>query len=145
MLTTPDRPRPEDATKRGVDVDGTRKGLVSTRGLGAQSGPSGVTTSFRLPRLRSVRGDRLIGYERVSTTRQGASGLGLEAQRQAIEGCAAQRSANLLARFTEVGVWERLFIYDVARIATTGSTRSLAPARRDSSGSPSAGGSVAEA
>ena len=45
---------------------------------------------------------RIIGYERVSTARQGASGLGLEAQRQAIEGYAAQRSANLLARFTEV-------------------------------------------
>ena len=29
---------------------------------------------------------RIIGYERVYTARQGASGLGLEAQRQAIEG-----------------------------------------------------------
>jgi DNA invertase Pin-like site-specific DNA recombinase len=45
---------------------------------------------------------RIIGYERVSTARQGASGLGLEAQRQAIDGYAAQRSAVLLARFTEV-------------------------------------------
>ena len=45
---------------------------------------------------------RIIGYERVSTARQGASGLGLEAQRQAIEAYAAQRGADLIARFTEV-------------------------------------------
>ena len=45
---------------------------------------------------------RIIGYDRVSTARQGASGLGLEAQRQAIEAYAAQRGANLIARFTEV-------------------------------------------
>ena len=45
---------------------------------------------------------RIIGYERVSTARQGASGLGIEAQRQAIEGFAAQRNATLLGRFTEV-------------------------------------------
>ena len=37
---------------------------------------------------------RIIGYERVSTARQGASGLGIEAQRQAIEGFAAQRGAH---------------------------------------------------
>ena len=45
---------------------------------------------------------RIIGYERVSTARQGASGLGIEAQRQAIEGFVAQKKATLLARFTEV-------------------------------------------
>jgi DNA invertase Pin-like site-specific DNA recombinase len=45
---------------------------------------------------------RIIGYERVSTARQGASGLGLEAQRQAIEGYAGQRGATIIARFTEV-------------------------------------------
>ena len=37
---------------------------------------------------------RIIGYERVSTARQGASGLGLEAQRQAIEAYAVQRGAD---------------------------------------------------
>lgn len=45
---------------------------------------------------------RLVAYERVSTARQGASGLGLEAQRQAIEAFAASRGAEVLARFTEV-------------------------------------------
>ena len=48
------------------------------------------------------RRERIIGYERVSTARQGASGLGIAAQRQAIEGFAAQRNADLIARFTEV-------------------------------------------
>ena len=48
------------------------------------------------------RTNAVIGYERVSTARQGASGLGMEAQRQAIEGFAAQRNADLIARFTEV-------------------------------------------
>ena len=45
---------------------------------------------------------RFVAYERVSTARQGASGLGLEAQRQAIDGFAALKGADALARFTEV-------------------------------------------
>jgi DNA invertase Pin-like site-specific DNA recombinase len=45
---------------------------------------------------------RLVAYERVSTARQGASGLGLEAQRKEIENFAASRGADVLARFTEV-------------------------------------------
>lgn len=45
---------------------------------------------------------RFIAYERVSTARQGASGLGLAAQRVAIDGFAAAREAEVLARFTEV-------------------------------------------
>jgi DNA invertase Pin-like site-specific DNA recombinase len=47
-------------------------------------------------------GQRLVAYERVSTARQGASGLGLEAQRRVIEDFAASRGAEVLARFTEV-------------------------------------------
>ena len=47
-------------------------------------------------------GLRLEAYERVSTARQGASGLGLEAQRKVIEDFAASRGAEVLARFTEV-------------------------------------------
>jgi DNA invertase Pin-like site-specific DNA recombinase len=45
---------------------------------------------------------RLITYERVSTARQGKSGLGLEAQRKAIDDFAASRDAEVLTRFTEV-------------------------------------------
>lgn len=45
---------------------------------------------------------KIIAYERVSTARQGRSGLGLEAQRRAIDAFAASRSAQVLARFTEV-------------------------------------------
>lgn len=46
---------------------------------------------------------RYIAYERVSTARQGQSGLGLEAQARAIEAfLAAQGNACLSGRFTEV-------------------------------------------
>lgn len=45
---------------------------------------------------------RVVAYERVSTARQGASGLGLEAQRTTIDAFAASRGVEVLARFTEV-------------------------------------------
>jgi DNA invertase Pin-like site-specific DNA recombinase len=45
---------------------------------------------------------RLVAYERVSTARQGQSGLGLEAQKRQIAEFAATRGAEVLARFTEV-------------------------------------------
>lgn len=45
---------------------------------------------------------KLVAYERVSTARQGRSGLGLEAQRKAIDDFAASKDAKVLARFTEV-------------------------------------------
>ena len=51
---------------------------------------------------------RFVAYERVSTKRQGASGLGLEAQRSAIDGFARDRSARILARFTEVESGRRI-------------------------------------
>ncbi len=45
---------------------------------------------------------RLVAYERVSTARQGRSGLGLEAQRKAIGDFATSRAADVIGRFTEV-------------------------------------------
>lgn len=45
---------------------------------------------------------RFVAYERVSTARQGSSGLGLAAQRKSIDDFAASRGAEVLARFTEV-------------------------------------------
>lgn len=45
---------------------------------------------------------KLVAYERVSTARQGRSGLGLEAQRKAIGDYADAKGATILARFTEV-------------------------------------------
>lgn len=44
----------------------------------------------------------LIAYYRVSTARQGESGLGLEAQRAKVEAMASQRGAQVVAEFTEV-------------------------------------------
>ncbi|MFZ3585214.1 recombinase family protein, partial [Loktanella sp. DJP18] len=45
---------------------------------------------------------RYVAYERVSTARQGSSGLGLEAQRQTIAQFAVTRDATVIGRFTEV-------------------------------------------
>lgn len=50
----------------------------------------------------SAGAQRFVDYERVSTARQGASGLGLDAQRKTIEDFAAARGAEVLARFTEI-------------------------------------------
>ena len=50
----------------------------------------------------TVPSSKFVAYERVSTARQGRSGLWLEAQRRAIDDFAASRGADVLARFTEV-------------------------------------------
>ena len=49
-----------------------------------------------------VPSQKFVAYERVSTARQGRSGLGLEAQRKAIDDFAASRGATLVGRFTEI-------------------------------------------
>jgi DNA invertase Pin-like site-specific DNA recombinase len=50
---------------------------------------------------------RLIAYRRVSTARQGASGLGLEAQDVAIASYAQAAAATLLRAYTEVETGKR--------------------------------------
>jgi len=45
---------------------------------------------------------KIVCYLRVSTARQGSSGLGLEAQLQAVQQYAASMSASIIATFTEV-------------------------------------------
>lgn len=45
---------------------------------------------------------RIVAYHRVSTAKQSQSGLGLEAQQEAIKGYAATVGAKVVASFTEV-------------------------------------------
>jgi DNA invertase Pin-like site-specific DNA recombinase len=48
------------------------------------------------------KADKFVAYYRVSTARQGRSGLGLEAQRAAVLGFLKSTTGRLLAEFTEV-------------------------------------------
>lgn len=52
--------------------------------------------------MKSTNAPRFIAYYRVSTDRQGKSGLGLEAQREAAERHAEREGAEILAEFIEV-------------------------------------------
>jgi DNA invertase Pin-like site-specific DNA recombinase len=47
-------------------------------------------------------GIKAVSYVRVSTQRQGASGLGLEAQKAAVEGFCRQHSCDIVAEYREV-------------------------------------------
>lgn len=50
---------------------------------------------------------RAVAYYRVSTAEQGRSGLGLEAQRRAVEDLCAARGLDLIDEFTEVETGKR--------------------------------------
>jgi DNA invertase Pin-like site-specific DNA recombinase len=50
---------------------------------------------------RDTRG-KVVAYTRVSTQQQGRSGLGLDAQRQAIKDFVKQRNARVIETFTEI-------------------------------------------
>ncbi len=54
------------------------------------------------PGAAALATERFVGCERVSTARQGASGLGLAAQSSAIQGYSRSRGAEVAAIFTEV-------------------------------------------
>lgn len=53
-------------------------------------------------RGQAMANDKCVAYYRVSTQRQGRSGLGLEAQRDAVEALVARRGGRLLEEITEV-------------------------------------------
>ncbi len=51
---------------------------------------------------RAVADQRFIAYYRVSTDRQGRSGLGLDAQREAVGQFLTGRVATVIAEFVEI-------------------------------------------
>lgn len=60
------------------------------------------TTSVVCSYTAEISTVELIAYYRVSTERQGQSGLGLEAQRAKVQQLATERGAELVGEFTEV-------------------------------------------
>jgi len=54
----------------------------------------------------------LIGYYRVSTQKQGRSGLGLEAQRKAVAAFAKVEGFEIIAEFTEVETGKGAYALD---------------------------------
>lgn len=65
------------------------------------TGEGGIGSVTAPPPARKTQ-LQLVAYYRVSTDRQGQSGLGLDAQRLRIQQLAADRGAVLVAEFTEV-------------------------------------------
>lgn len=63
-----------------------------------QNGLTLISPFYTMPASAS----KIVAYLRVSTQQQGRSGLGLEAQRTAVEAYAAQRGAQISQTFTEI-------------------------------------------
>ena len=58
---------------------------------------------------------KLVAYVRVSTEKQGASGLGLEGQQEAIDAYARQTGGTVSAKFLEVESGKRADRPELAR------------------------------
>jgi DNA invertase Pin-like site-specific DNA recombinase len=80
----------------------TRSALPTPRPVTGKGTPQSVTALPPAPAPGHPAALQLVAYYRVSTDRQGQSGLGLDAQRQRIQQLAAARGAQLVAEFTEV-------------------------------------------
>ena len=61
-----------------------------------------VTTDVGCSYAEQIAAVQLIAYYRVSTERQGQSGLGIEAQQAKVQQMAVERGATVVAEFTEV-------------------------------------------
>lgn len=59
--------------------------------------------------------EKVIAYYRVSTKKQGHSGLGLDAQRQAVQSLAKREGAQVIAEFTEVESGKRSDRVEIAK------------------------------
>lgn len=63
---------------------------------------SQTVVSANVMQGKSMTNTRYVGYFRVSTARQGRSGLGLDAQKEAVRQFLAGDASNLIAEFVEV-------------------------------------------
>lgn len=61
-----------------------------------------ITVSKTVKKTVSKMKDGIVAYYRVSTRKQGESGLGLESQRQIVSGFASEKSSKIIGEFTEV-------------------------------------------
>ena len=73
---------------------------------------------------------RFVSYLRVSTDGQGRSGLGLEAQRQAVAAHVGQNGGTLLAEFQEVESGKRVDRPQLAAALAACRTRRSVETRR---------------
>src|SRR5437764_1319844 len=59
--------------------------------------------------------EKIVAYYRVSTKKQGQSGLGLDDQRQAVQELAKRERAEIVAEFTEIESGKRSDRVEIAK------------------------------